>query len=449
MQGGLRAPFAAPGLNVWGICADVFFVRLASFLRGRIFVLAIAAGFLASGLWYGFFWESVLYGQHYWQVPGDIWATMRDAHYIAWGGFAAVYGTGAGLVALPGMPLLLAPVAALSSHLGLSEGFPFAIPHPTAWYLVGPVTIAMGTLPLFAAWDFMGLLGAGAFARRVGTIGVAVGAWPVVVMWGHPEDSVALALSLWALAAAHRGRWTACGWLLGAALSIQPVAVLALPIALGLAGRKLAVPLLARSALLPSLLLGLELIGDFHSTIRAFSVQPNYPSVDWPTPWMALAPRLSANAVAAGPGRAVAVALAAVVGLWVGIGPARRAGGARWIAWAAGVAFALRCGFEAVMVPYYVMPAVVCFVVAAAVAGRARLVGTAAIGSFLTIYTLLHFSPWPWYSEVMLSLGLMAWWSRPGNRAPAKPDAARRAASAQQASPLPAPRAVPAGARGA
>ncbi len=376
-------------------------------------MLLVSVGFVASGLWYGFFSPSVLYGQPYWQVPGDIWATMRDAHYIAWGGFAAVYGTGAGLVALPGMPLLLAPVAALCSHLGLTEGFPFAIPHPTAWYVVGPVTISMGTLPLFATWRITSDLAVPLSRRRIATVAIAVGCWPAVAMWGHPEDAVALSLSLWGLAAALRGRFGPAGWLFGAAMAIQPLAVLALPLAVGMAGVKRSPSLVLRAALFPGLLLALEMVGDFHSTWKAFSSQPNYPTVDWPTPWLALAPKISPGVVAAGPGRAVSVLLAGVFGLWVGQRWGRGAQAGRWVLWAAGVAFALRCVLESVMVPYYVMPAVVCLVAAAAFAGRARLLGAGAAGAYVTVFTLWHYHVWPWYGAVVLSLGLLGWWSRP------------------------------------
>ena len=43
------------------------------------------------------------------------------------------------------------------------------------------------------------------------------------MIWGHPEDAVAVGFALYALVFALDGRWTGAGWLFGAALATQPL----------------------------------------------------------------------------------------------------------------------------------------------------------------------------------------------------------------------------------
>lgn len=401
-------------------------MTLIAAVRSRAWVSLTAVAFCIAGLSYNFLWMQVVHGVPVWEVPGDIWGTMRDAHFIAWGGFGAVYSTGAGLVALPGMPLLLSPLAALSSALGLSEGFPYLIPHPTAWYVVGPAVLAIGTTPIFALDSLAARLGIGDSRRRWLVAAVAVMAWPVVAMWGHPEDSLALALVVWGLGAVIEDRWTAVAWLFGAALCIQPLAALAVFVALGAAGAKRAPLLIWRMALFPALVVGITVAAAPHSTLHALLSQPNYPKIDWPTPWVLLAPSMGHGAVAAGPGRVGALVVAVALGIWV-----LKAKPDGWgIVYAAGLAFAARCVLEAVMVPYYVLPAVALLVVSAAKASRARFVGAASGGIFLTVYTFWHWLMWPWYAEVVLLLACLAWLGRPRTRGDLTPEEARESGDA-------------------
>ena len=52
---------------------------------------------------------------------------------------------------------------------------------------------------------------------------VAVGLWNTEVLWGHPEDAIAVGLACYALVAVFDRRIVAAGWLLGAAIVVPTV----------------------------------------------------------------------------------------------------------------------------------------------------------------------------------------------------------------------------------
>jgi hypothetical protein len=222
----------------------------------------------------------------------------------------------------------------------------------------------------------------------------------VSVLWGHPEDALAVALAVYALVLALDGRWSGAGWLFGAAVVTQPVVVLALPVILALAGKDRVLPFLVRVSVPSVLLLAAPLAAEFHATAHALLDQPNFPNIDHRTPWTFFAPRLGGSgqhlAVAAGPGRIVALALACAVG-W----RARQ-----WrdrpdlLALAMAFALALRCFTESVMVAFYVWPALaIGLVVAMRAAPRRRAWGiTAAVA--VTVCSEIHLAEWPWWGIV-------------------------------------------------
>ncbi|MHB1855575.1 MAG: hypothetical protein ACYCS2_11035, partial [Acidimicrobiales bacterium] len=131
--------------------------------------------------------------------------------------------------------------------------------------------------------------------------------------------------------------------------------------------------------------------------------QPNFPLLDQPTPWSLLSPQMSNHAIGAGPSRLVAVAVAAALG---GLGWRWRWRG-DWprLLWLASAMLATRGVFEAVMVPYYVIPALFLAVLAAWIAlptWRALMVSAAAFG---TIVMYSHRGPmWSWWLEASATL---------------------------------------------
>jgi hypothetical protein len=360
---------------------------------------------------YTLWWPAVVrHHSFYWLISGDVWGTVRAAHWIDWGGLAFIYSSNTGLVTLPGFHVLLAPVVALASHLNLSEvapGIPGA-PKPTEWLLVGPLLIACTTLPIFAADALARALGTGARARRVLALGVGAAAWPTVAMWGHGEDVLALGFALYALVALSDRRLGKAGWLLGAALAMQLFVVALVPLFVAVVGRRKFAPLLARAAFLPGALLVAVLIPNFHASIHALFDQPNYPIVDHATPWLLLAPKLGRGAVAAGPGRIIGLLLSVAVGA-LGV---RYRTDVRRIFWLGAVVLGLRCLFESVMVPYYVMSVIVLALVIASTLPALRFAGVAAAGAGLTVLTYYRPDMWIYWSEmtaVMVAMLVLAW----------------------------------------
>ncbi len=382
------------------IVNDVMSARLPSRLRRRSWPLAVTALSLATGMLYCFLWAPVVRHTHVWVVPWDIWGAFRSAQFIGWGDLGNVYGAGTGLVTFPGILLLFLPVAFIAGAFGMTESFPFNLPHPTAWLALGPYEILISCSALFACDALAERLGVARGRRRLLCVAEAVVLWNISVIWGHPEDAVAVALAIYALVLALDGRWIGVGWLFGAAVATQPVVVLMLPVLLALAGRSRVLPLLVRASLPSVLLLATPLAAEFHATVRALVDQPNFPNIDHRTPWTSFAPRLGGSGegltVAAGPGRVVAVALACVTG-W----KARR-----WrdrpemIVLAAAFTLGLRCFTESVMVSFYVWPvlAVGLVVVMRGSSWRWAIAIAAAVG--VTVCADSHLGEWAWWGIV-------------------------------------------------
>lgn len=343
----------------------------------------------------------------FWTTPSDLWGAYRSAHYVGWGDPGSVYAVGTNLVTFPGILLLLTPIAMLTGALGLTESYPRPVPHPTAWLVLGPWEILLSSTALFAADALAERLGVGRGKRILLCAAEAVALWNVDVVWGHPEDAVAVALALYALRQALDDRWTSAGWLFGASVATQPLTVLVLPILAARAGRDRWAGLAARTAAPSVALLALPLVTHFHDTLHAVVDQPNYPNVDHVTPWTALAPHLAGSGhdlvVAGGPGRVVALVLAVALGAvavrWRG-DPAR-------IVWAVALALALRCFTESVMDPYYVWPALAVGLVAAArCRGWGRLAVAAVVSSGITVYGDYRLGPW-WCWWLVMTGGLV------------------------------------------
>lgn len=354
---------------------------------------------------YSLWWSSV--GRHhgwYWVIPGDIWLEVRDAHYVGWGGLSFVYSAHTALVTLPGFSVVMWPVVTLCSALGLSESSPFLqLTKPEAWLLIGPFTFATVGVALFSLNALARRLAVPKRFRYFLMLAESVGLWSTVVIWGHPEDVVALGFATYALVFLLDRRWTGAGWLLGIAVAMQLYVIALVPIVIALVGWRKAAALLTRSAVVPGFFLVAVLVPNFHQSISALLNQPNYPTANFPTPWVLLAPRISKYAVAAGPGRfigfAVAVALALPAYRWRGNPVA--------IVWLAAAVLGARCLFESVMDPYYVMPAVALALVAGAAQGRVRGVLTIVAGLALTVMVFSHPDKWAYWFEMAGLMGAM------------------------------------------
>ena len=373
-------------------------------LRRRAWPLATTVAFVILGMAFSLFWAPGVRHHSYWLMSADLWATYRGAHWVGWGDLGGVYSAGTHLVTFPGILLVFAPVAMLTGALGLTEAFPRFVPHPTAWFALDPLTLLVSAVALFACDALAERLGLSRGRRAVLCVAEAAVLWNVAVLWGHPEDAVAVGLALYALVFALDGRWTGAGWLFGAAMATQPLVVLMLPVLLALAGRGRLLGLAVRSAVPAVLVVVTPLMSQFRDTTHALLDQPNFPNLDHAKPWTTLAPVLGGSgrnlAVAAGPGRIVALILACGLGWWA----------RRWrhrpelIVWAAALALALRCFTESVLVAYYIWPALAVGLVVAARAGRVRFAAAIAAAVGVTVVAQWHLGELPWWSIVTVGI---------------------------------------------
>ena len=385
-------------------------------LHRRFWALVLTGVLVDSGMAYSIWWPKVVRHTHlaFWLISNDLWGTIRDGHYVAWGALAYIYGAGTALVTLPGLPLVLSPLVAIGGHFHLTETFgPWIVAKPTGWLLYGPFLMALGGTPIFAADAWAEDLALSRWRRVLGDFAVMAASWDMVARWGHPEDALALAGALFCLLAVKQGRWRPAGWWLGIAFCFQPLVILLVPVIVVAAGRRRAPALLVRGAFLPAGLLVVVLVRDAHDVIRSVIDEPNYPLIDQPTPWVHLSPVLRDHSVGAGPSRMVALGAAVALGVlaW------------RWrhdwnrLLWLGACMLATRGVFEAVMVPYYVAPALMVAALVAFAAlpwWRIALVAAAAALELHQVNTR-SFALWSWWLEsagyLVLTLALAFPWA--------------------------------------
>jgi hypothetical protein len=398
------------------------------------------AAVLISGMAFSFFWIPVVHHAPLWFTPSDLWGTYRSAQYVTWGGEGQIYAGHAYFDTFPGIAIFLAPVAKMASVFHMSEAFPVFLARPTSWFLLGPANLISGSVLLFPLDTLARRLSVPTKRRLLIVFVEAALIWPVVSIWGHPEVTLALAFSVYGLMAAFDGSWVRVGGSFALAIVIQPLTLLILPIALAyIPVRKW--PLLSGTIALPSALLLLPpLIQQWKPTTYTLLKQPMYLYFNHATPWLSLAPVLKASrvtvvmvsktvkhangnssivttptkvfdpaVVGAGPGRMIALVLAVAIGVWV----AKAKPSIPHVVWLAAIALSLRCLFEPVMIPYYLVPGLALGLVVAAKTSRLRL-GLTVIGAgACTWLSNRHLSPWTYYVVVMCLVFLALALARP------------------------------------
>jgi hypothetical protein len=392
-------------------------------LARRRWPLAATAGLIVVGMLTST-WGARLLGRADWALPDDLWRTLVAAQRLLHGNLAGLYTPPTELVSFPGAAVILVPLVAVTDAAGLSLRLPGPQNgHPGEWLLAGPYEIAIAALALFAADAIAEHLDASWPKRAVLAAAGAVALWGVTLRFGHPEDAVAVGLFLYGLLALARSRagtrTRRAAWLIGAAVAVQPLVLLALPLVLAVIERRRRAGFLARAAAPGALALGIAAAANWHATVRAVTSQPNSPAVNHPTPWTALSAHLGGGMVAAGPARALAVLAACGCAVAAGRrwGTAVQAG--EWSPetlacplWWVAVALALRSVFEPVMVAYYVWPALA---VALIPASRSwpRLAGAAVTAAALTFAAQLPWrDPWSWWLLIIAGLALVLWLTR-------------------------------------
>lgn len=385
----------------------------APWLARRLFPLLATVALIAVGM-VTTTWGAHFVGRHAWALPDDLWGTLVAAQRLVHLNLGGLYTRPTSLVAFPGAALILVPVAAVIDAAGLGLAAPSVQnTHPGAWLLAGPYEIALSAAALFAADSIADRLGVPRSKRAVLAAAGAVALWNVSVRWGHPEDAVAVALLLFGILALADSRTGRSGWLIGAAVAVQPLVLLALPIVLVVLEPRRLAGFLTRVAVPGALLLGAAASANWQATVSAVTSQPNWPALDHTTPWTSLAPHLSDGAVAAGPVRVLAILAACGCALVAG----RRWRAARTIVrwspetlrellWWVAAALALRCVFESVMVAYYLWPVLAVALVTAS-SSWSGLIPTAVAASALTFISQASWrGPWIWWGSMVAGLGL-------------------------------------------
>ncbi|NNN07906.1 MAG: hypothetical protein HKL85_01775, partial [Acidimicrobiaceae bacterium] len=368
--------------------------------------------------------------------------------YVVWGGEAQIYNTPAHLQTFPGIAVLLSPVAWLADSLHLSESFPLNLNHPSAWLLLGPAQYLCGGFLLLPIDSLAKRLQVGVKRRLLLMLCVSVLVWTSLALWGHPEDALALGVSLVGLMAALDGSWLRVGIYFGLAIAIQPLVLLVLPIAIAYVPFRIWPKLGAVIALPSTILLLPPLIQEWGPTTYILLKQPNFPLRNHPTPWLSLAPivkpgyyavlkfaklvklkngqhtleEISRRAhvvavVGAGPGRLIAIFIAISIGVVV----AKLRPPLAQVLWITALALSLRCIFEPVIVPYYLLPGLAVAMVVATRASRIRmlLALTMAVGCALLSY---HYqSPWAYFSTMTCTLALALGFAKPTSSNEATP----------------------------
>jgi hypothetical protein len=354
-------------------------------------------------------WGPAIIDKTTWSLPDDLWATLLDARRLAHLNLAGLYAKSTGLISFPGTAVILVPALAVIEALGYTLQTPGpANPHPAAWLIVGPYMIALSAVVLFAADALAERLGLPWPKRAVLAGAEATALWGVSVQWGHPEDAVAVGLFLYAVLALADARPARAAWLTGAAVAVQPVVLIALPMLLMTLPWRRVPGYVIRAALPGALLLGAAAVANWSATYRAVTSQPNWPTVDKPTPWLHvpwLVRQLGDGSVTAGPARLLGIAVACGCALLAGRSWRAARAGLGWdatllvqVLWWVAVAFALRVAFEPVMVAYYFWPVLAAALLAAAPSWP-RLAVTSVLAGVLT------------FGSQVTWRGYLSWWA--------------------------------------
>jgi len=385
----------------------------------RLFPLIATVALVAIGMLSTTWWGPAMAGKTAWALPDDLWGTLAAADRLLHLHLGGLYTQPTGLITLPGAAIILVPVVAVAD----AAGIPLAIqsahnPQPPVWLLAGPYEVILSSVTLFAADAIAEHLGTPWFRRAALTLAEVGTLWSVSVRWGHPEDAMAVGLFLYAILALARDRPRRSGWLTGAAIVIQRLVLLALPVlAMAMPLRRLP-GFLARAAAPAVVALGAAAAANWNATYAAVTRQPNFPDINHPTPWAALSPHMGDGVIAAGPARIVAILVACGCAVVAG----RRwqaARGAAWdngtlydVLWWVAFALALRCAFEPVVVAYYLWPALAVALVVAS-QSWSRLIPAGIVAAVLTgvSQTTWH-GVWTWWAPMMVLLALTLLFAR-------------------------------------
>ena len=428
-------------------------------VRRRVFPLLASVLLIVIGM-YTTTWGPTMIGRSEWALPYDLWGTLIATTRLVHLNLGGLYTQPTGLVSLPGAAIILVPCAAVIAAAGLSLQIPGPDNlHPAVWLLAGPYEIALCCVTLFAADALAEQLSVSRWKRGLLAAASAGVLWSVSARWGHPEDAVAVGLLLYAILAQSRSRTTLAGWLTGAAVCVQPLVLLAVPVLLALLPWRRMPAFLVRAAAPSVVLLGAAALANWHATYTSVTSQPDSPIINHPTAWTSLAPHMYGGNVAAGPARLATIVLACCCALavrrrWLarlnaaspaGTPGAEPGGDGTWwpapllmdVLWWAALTLALRSFFEPVMVSYYPWPPLAVALIPAAALGWPRLIAASALAGGLTAAAQgPSHDVWIWWAPLVAGLAAMlALAYAPRRTAPAPPPLAPAASTLPEGRP--------------
>jgi len=355
-----------------------------------------------------------------WSYPLDLWNYFFLSRYIDIGNYQQLYGLTlgqTGLTTTPGAVVSLVPVWAIAHVAGIWVDLSAVPqPRPTAWLILGPYEVLLSAPALFAVDAVAVRIGA-SLARRLVICAGEVYALYNVLLWGHPEDAVAVALLVYSCLAASDRRWLLSAWLLGVAIAFQPFVLLAMAPLFFPAGLRRLPGLLARAATPSAALLVVPLALNWSVTVNSLVLQPASLSGGRWTPWRHLAPSLAhfgpygPNLVAGGPIRLVGVVFSLILGFWF----CRARRDLRLLVAVVALTLMFRVVFESVIAPYYVFPTIALGLVSLSAASWRRSAAAVCIGA--AVNWLSNFDghrAWVWWPIVAGLAALVAVsWPKP------------------------------------
>lgn len=375
-------------------------LRVVTDRRAWIWAVLLTVGLIAATMIWSCLLGPAVHHLRVWWIPGDAWVPLPAAHFIGWNAFPAQYSAGQGFVYLPGLPILLTPIALIGDHFQLSETIRgvVVVQKPSMWLLMGPYGAALSIIPIKAMrslWTSLGVVRSRT-AAQIALVVVALG--PVVVTWGHFEEVATLGFILIAVRLSLDDRHLGAALALGAAILCKQSAVLLAPVVLFRVP-----PAMRRRAVVyafgPAVALtGLCLIGDWSHASQALLFPQSFPRLGRAALWAS-----ASGSVVSTPFRVAALGLAVVVGYRV------RHGNPYLVLAGLATASMLRLATEPVLFAYYLAVPIVLIVSADLVGGRAWRRDVLAAVAVSALFMLPGLPTGAWWPLFALAALVMAW----------------------------------------
>lgn len=342
-------------------------------------IAGLAVSFFASRLW----------GDNSWLIGIDVWYPLQAAGFVANGALGYMYSATEALrenfIAMPGYPMLLAPVGLARDAFGLVAPIPMPLAQPSIWLVYGPYAFLLCSILFVGAQRLVD-------TARDGWRDSAEPPWvalaltplvfvPVAFIYGHFEDVIALGFLMLACSMLVEGRWRqAAVWIAGALL-LKQWAILFVPFLfvwtpVPQRWRALIISL-GPAAILVTFVLAVDWTHASEALFRA----PTFPSVGHAALWT----DTTATEVLGHPTRIAPVIISIVIALLL----RRERPTVALVSAALAVTLLSRVFFESVAFSYYLAPALAFAAVHAWVTTR-RIYWTLGFGTIALLWFSIH-----------------------------------------------------------